>query len=282
MTTRNSILLATVAIRSLLTVRAFDPGKLCWKLSADGKTIEMKDGNPVWIDANGGETTMGGDTITRLNTDAKNLRIRAETAETSLAPFKDIDPAAAKKAIDDMKKIGQGQLIAAGEVDKVKAEITQQFTTQLTEVTNNNKTLQGELDNLRVSNVFANSTFIRENVALPPDIFEAYFKPHLKVKEGKVEVYGKDGNRLFSKQRSGEYAEPEEAFSLLVDQHPQKATILKAPGHSGSGNQGGGGGQGKGRVIQRKDFDALPPHEQAAIAKEMGEGKVTVVDPPKA
>jgi hypothetical protein len=134
------------------------------------------------------------------------------------------------------------------------------------------------LDNLRVSNVFANSTFIRENVALPPDIFEAYFKPSLKVKDGKIEVYDKSGNRLFSKQRSGEYAEPEEAFALLVEQHPQKATILKAPGHSGSGNQGVGGTQGKGRIILRTEFDAMPPMEQAATAKLMGEGKVTVVD----
>lgn len=279
--TKRTMLLATVAIRSLLTVRAFDPGKNTWKLSADGKTIEMKDGNPIWLNANGEETAHAGDTIARLNSEAKTNRERAEAAETKLAPFKDIDPVAAKKAIEDLKKIGQGQLIAAGEVDKVKAEITTQFTAQLTEAQKANQDLQQNLDGLRKSNVFANSNFIREHVALPADMFEAYFSPNLKVKEGKIEAYDKAGNRIMSKAKIGEYADPDEALSILVDAHPQKATILKAPGHSGSGNQGNGGNQGKGRIILRPDFDKMLPHEQSALAREMGEGKVTIVDPPK-
>src|SRR4051812_30105467 len=82
-------------IQSLL-ISAYDPGKNCWKLAADGKTVEMKDGNPIWIDANSGETTLSGDTIARLNGEARDLRVRAETAESNMKAFAGMNPEEAK------------------------------------------------------------------------------------------------------------------------------------------------------------------------------------------
>lgn len=259
-------------------IRAFDPGKAGWKLTEDGKAIELKDGNPVWIDANGGEGVLASDSITRLNGEAKTLRQRAETAEAALVPFKDIDPVAAKKAIDTVKKIGDKQLIDAGDVDKVKAEVAAQFNSQITELTTANQKLSTDYNDLRVNSVFAQSDFIRDNIAVPRDMFEAAFKTNFKITDGKLEVYDKSGNRVMSKAKLGEYAEPEEALSILVDQHPQKATILKANNNSGGGNNGGGGNRPGNRTVNRATFQAMTPAEQAHTAAEAGKGTVTIID----
>lgn len=268
-------LLAT-AVR-FYRVRAFDPGKSGWKLDKDNK-IEMKDGNPIWVDANGGEITMAGDSITRLNGEAKTLRTRAETAEAIAVTFKDIDPVAAKKAIATVANIDAKKLIDAGEVEVLRKQITDQFTQQLAEKDKGIATLTGELDNLRVDNIFAQSQFIRDRIATPPDMFQATFRTNFKIKDGKVEAYDKAGNRIMSATKFGEPADPEEALSILVDHHPQKAMILKAPDASGSGNNGNGGNRGGSRIIKRVDFDKLTPNDQAATALKANAGELTIVD----
>lgn len=267
-----------IASTAMVRIRAFEPGKAGWKLSADGKTVEMKDNNPIWVDANGGEATLSGDTISRLNGEAKALRVRAEAAETTVATFKDIDPVEAKKAIATVKNIDAKKLIDAGEVEKVKAEISAQFTAQMDELKKTNGVLVSDLDNLRINNVFAQSEFIRDSIAVPRDFFESAMRGNFKIKDGKVEAYDKAGNRVMSKSKIGDYAEPEEALQILVDQHPQKATIMKASNHSGGGNGGGGGNRGGTRVIKRADFDKLPPNQAAATAAEVRAGTVSLVD----
>lgn len=258
--------------------RVFDPGKAGWKMDANGH-IELKDGNPIWLDANGGEAVLAGDTIARLNGEARDLRKRAETAETALTPFKGIDPEAAKKAIDLVKNIDAKKLIDAGEVDKVRAEISGQFTAQLTEKDKAIADLNDNLNGLRIDNIFNQSPFIRENIAVPPDMFQATFRKNFKIgADGKPEAYGRDGNRIMSKKNIGEYADPDEAIALMVDQHPQKDTILKAPGHSGTNNNGGGGGRANQRVVKRVDFDKMVPSEQANLAAKAATGEVSIVD----
>lgn len=274
MNTRYS-LFATAA--HFIRIRAFEPGKAGWKLDKDGK-IEMKDGNPIWVDVNGGEQTLDGGTIARLNGDARTLRLRAETAEATLVPFKDIDPVQAKKALTTIANIDAKKLIDAGEVEKVKEEISKQFTQQLVEKDTAIKTLSGDLDNLRVDNIFAQSPFIRERVATPPDMFQATFRNNFKIKDGKPEAYDKAGNRIMSKTKFGEPADPDEALEILVDHHPQKAMILKASDHSGSGNNGTGGNRHGQRVIKRAEFDKLTPGEQAMTADKANKGELSIVD----
>lgn len=276
----NSIAGNSLAVHmGALRVSAFDTGKAGWKMNADGTAIEMKDGNPIWVDANGGESVLGGDTITRLNGEAKTLRLAKEAAEASLVPFKDIDPVAAKKAIELTKNIDQKKLIEAGDVDKVKAEIAAQYTSQVTTLTEANAKLSNDYNNLRVGGVFAQSDFIRDGIAVPRDMFEATFRPNFKVGDGGIlEAYSKDGNRVMSRARLGEYAEPEEALQILVDQHPQKATILRANANSGGGGGGGGGNRPGVRTINRATFAALPAHEQAHMAGEQSKGTVVIVD----
>lgn len=248
-----------------------------WKIDADGK-IEMKDGNPVWVDANGGESVMNGDTITRLNGEAAKLRKRAEDAETVVTKFKDLDPDAARKAIDMVSKIDAKTLIDAGKVDEVKAEITKQYEMKLGEKDNALKTLQSQFDNERVNNIFAGSDFIRDRVAMPREFFEAAFRSNFKIEDGKAAVYDKAGNRVMSKKNIGEYADPSEALELLVENHPQRDMILKANDQNGTGSGGGGGTRGRGASMKRSEFDTLGPMQQAEAAQKMGKGELTITD----
>lgn len=275
---KKSHLLTTTAI-CLLAVMAFDNTvKAGWKLDADGK-IEMKDGNPIYINTAGQDMTVGADKISQLNAESKGHRERAEAAEQKLKAFDGIDVVAAKKAIETVSKLDAKTLIDAGEVDKVKDDIKNSFTTQLNEKDKVNSDLQSKYDNLLINGVFSNSQFVRDSIAVPQDMFEASFRNNFKIgKDGAVEAYDKAGNRIMSREKIGENATPEEALKIIVESHPQKDTILKASGASGSGSQGNGGGNGGSRTIKRSEFDKMTPVKQAETSQAMAKGEMKIVD----
>lgn len=248
-----------------------------WKLDADGK-IEMKDGNPIWIDANGGEGVLNGDTINRLNGEAKKLRERAEAAENNLKSFDGLDPSKAREAIDKLKDIDTSKLIDSGKLDAAKEEIRKEYEVKLSEERKAREKVEAAYDGERVNNLFAGSDFIKDRIAVPRDMFEATFRQNFKIEDGKIVAYGRDGNRIMSKKNIGDYADASEALELLVEMHPQKDTILRADVGNGSGSNGGSGGRGTGRVLKRADFDKMEPMAKAEAAAKMGKGEIQIVD----
>lgn len=271
-----TLLLANTAL-AILHATAFEPGEPGWKLDADGK-IELKDGNPIYLDASGREMTVDGNTISRLNGEAKQHREAKEAAETKLKAFGDLDPEAARKALDTLKNIDAKKLIDAGEVDKVRDSVKAEFTTQLQEKDKALEEINSKYNNLQISNIFANSEFVRDRVAVPTDMFEASFRNNFKIEDGKVTAYDKAGNRIMSKKTVGEYADPSEALELLVEAHPQRDVILKANDSNGSGNDGRGGTQGGGRRIKRSEYDKMSPQDQYATSMKAGKGELQIVD----
>lgn len=269
-----------LACTSLTIVAAFEnePG---WKMDGDKLAVDDS-GDPIYIDSDGKEASVKHDAIGKRNREAQQHRERAEKAEGELAKYRVngalIDPIEATKAIETVKKIDAKQLIDAGEVDKVRDEIKGEFTTQLTEKDNALAERDKLIDSMRIDGVFKSSEFINAQVAMPRDFFEAAMRDRFKVEDGKVVAYDRSGNRLMSKKNAGEYADTEEALQLLVDQHPQKDTILKAPDAGGSGNNGGGGNRGRGRVMRRADFDQLDPGSKAAAAQQAAKGELTIAD----
>jgi hypothetical protein len=268
-----------VALLSTTAARAFETGKPGWKMDGDKLALDGN-GNPIYVKADGTEQSVQGDTISNLNAEAKTHRTAKETAETALAKYKDesgklIDPEIAVKAVKTVAGLDAKTLIDAGEVDRVKETIRNEFTGQLTEAQRAIEERDNRINGMMVDGVFKGSEFIAERVAMPRDFFEAAMRSNFKVEEGKVAAYDRSGNRLMSKKNVGEYADPNEALELLVEMHPQKDTILKAPAAGGSGNGGGGGNRGRGATMRRSDFEALPPGEQAAVATK---GEVQIVD----
>ena len=268
-------LINTIGFLALLG--AYDNGAPGWKLDSDGHMV-LKDGNPVYVDVNGREQTVGGDTISNLRKEAQTNRERAESAETKLKVFDGLDPEIARKAVETVGKIDAKKLIDAGEVDKVRDQIKTEFTKQIEEKDKGMQSLQSRIDNMLVDGIFSNSNFVRENIAVPSDMFQSYFRNNFKVEDGKITAYGKDGNRLLSKAKAGEYADAEEALQILVESHPQKDVILKANLGTGTGSSGGGGSRGTGRVIKRGEFDKLGPVQKAEISKKVSAGEMTLTD----
>lgn len=262
-----------------------------FKFNADG-SIATQEVNgqklPVFVHPDGKELPFDGDgtlsTISRLNGEAKGHRERAETAEGKLKAFDGIsDPAAAIKALSTVKNLDDKKLVDAGEIEKVKSEVSKALEQQYAPYKTKAETMESQLNNLLIGSVFKGSKFVATkfaaaDAAAASEIAGALFGNRFKVEDGKVVGYDAQGNKLYSRARPGELADPDEAIELIVDAYPHKASILKGSGASGSGAAGSNPGAGGKKSYTRAQFDALDPTAQAAAAREANEGKAVITD----
>lgn len=208
------------------------------KLDAQGHVV-VQDGKPVYVTDDGQEVAFDAvettAAIKRLNGEAKGHRERAEAAEKALKAFEGIDPEAAAKALDAVTKLDQKKLIDAGEVDKVRAEITKNWESKLSEAEKAKQALEQQLHNELIGGNFARSKVIAEKLAIPADLVQAAFGSAFKVENGRVVAYDKNGQAIYSKANPSEPAGFDEALLSLVDAYPNKEHILKGSGASGSG-----------------------------------------------
>lgn len=215
------------------------------KLDENGNAV-LQDGKPVYVHDDGKEVAFDAPgtvaTITRLNSEAKGHRERAENAEKAVKAFEGIDdPAAAKKALATVANLDAKTLVDAGEIEKVKAEISKAFQLQLDEVTGKAQTFEQQLYAEKIGGSFSRSKFIADKLAVPADMVQATFGQNLKVEDGKVVAYDAQGQKIFSRARPGELADFDEAIETLVSQYPHRDHILKSSGANGGGAQNGGG-----------------------------------------
>lgn len=233
------------------------------KLDAEGHAV-LSEGKPVYVHDDGKEVAFDYSatlqTISRLNGEAKSHRERAETLEGKVKAFEGIeDPAAAKKALDTVKNLDHKKLVDAGEIEKVKEEVTKALKTQYEPVVAEVETLRGQLSAEKIGNAFANSKFIAEQIAIPRDMLRATFGNNFKIEDGRIIAYGQDGSKVYSRARPGEVADFEEAIESIVGAYAFKDQILKAPNASGDGKQKDKGSAGGAKTIRRGEFDALDP-----------------------
>lgn len=236
----------------------------------DAGNAVLSDGKPVYVHDDGKEVPFDAaatvQTISRLNAEAKSHRERAEAAEKSLKSFEGIaDPSAAIKALETVANLDHKKLVDAGEVEKVKAEISKAFETKLSEAMGKVQTLEQQLYSEKIGGNFSRSKLIAEKLAIPADLVQARFGQAFKVEDGKIVAYDNTGNKIFSRSRPGELAEFDEALESLIENYPHKDSILKGSGASGSGAAGGSSSNGK-----NVDLSHLSPVERLAKAREMG------------
>lgn len=215
------------------------------KLDENGNAV-LQDGKPVYVHDDGKEVPFDAHgtvaTITRLNSEARGHRERAENAEKAVKAFEGIeDPAAAKKALATVANLDAKTLVDAGEIEKVKAEISKAFQLQLDEVTGKAQTFEQQLYAEKIGGSFSRSKFIADKLAVPADMVQATFGQNLKVEDGKVVAYDAQGQKIFSRARPGELADFDEAIETLVSQYPHRDHILKSSGANGGGAPNGGG-----------------------------------------
>ncbi len=258
-------------------VRAFNNNGGTWKKDADGHLVIGADGNPVLVDASGAEKTIEPGHISRLNGESRGFRERAERAEGSLKAFEGLDPAKAREALDTVGKLDLKKLVDAGEIDKVKEQISAGFTQQIQERDAKLKDAQGTIDNMRMSNAFRSSKFVSEQIAVPINMFEATFRPFFETKDGAFIAKDRNGNPIYSTNDPGRFADFDEAIQRLVETDPHKDMIIKAKGHGGTGSDPKGNVIG--RKVTRADFEAADPGTQAKYGEAMAKGELTIVDP---
>lgn len=257
----------------MMKIKTIEVNGTTYAVLSNGKPVFVKDDNTeIEFDAPGTVAT-----ISRLNSEAKGNRERAEKAETSLKTFEGItDPTAALEALDKVGKIRDKKLLEAGEVDRVRGEAVKAVEDKYAPIMKERDTLKGALASEKIGGVFSRSKVL-EKVIVPADMLQAVFGQNFKLEGDQVNAYDKAGNRILSPGRPGEYATPDEALEVLIDQYPYKNNILKSTGAHGSG-AGGGGSQGGKRSVTRAQFEALGPMEQAATAAEASAGKTVIVD----
>ncbi|NBB11814.1 hypothetical protein GVN17_19630 [Pseudomonas sp. SLFW] len=253
------------------------------KIDDQGHAV-LQDGKPVYVHEDGKEVAFDAAgtvaTISRLNGEAKAHRERAETAEKTVKAFEGIeDPAAAREALKTIANLDAKKLVDAGEIEKVKGEISKAFQAQLDEANGKVQTFEKQLYDEKIGGSFARSKVIAEKLAIPADMVQARFGSAFKIEDGKPVAYDSNGNKIFSRARPGELADFDEAIETLVEQYPYKDHILKSSGGNGGGAPSGGGKPNPGgKTYTREQFSALSPAEQANVGKQVASGAVTVTD----
>ena len=243
------------------------------KLNADGSAV-VQDGKPVYIKDDGTEVAFDAPgtlaTISRLNGESKTNREAREAAETRLAAFKDIaDPAAALKAMALAQNLDDKKLIDAGDVERLKSEITKGYETKLSVTAKERDDAIAAHRHAVIGMAFDQSAFIKEKVAIPAAFMREAFLKNFAMKEGKIVAVDSQGQPIFSNANPGEVAGFEEAIASMVNSHADKASILK-------GNTNGGGGArtaqttgGGAKVMTRAEFDAVKqPGEKSRLMSE--------------
>jgi hypothetical protein len=256
-------------------------------IEKDGATYaEVKDGKPVFIHDDGKEVPFDAEQslnkIRELNAEAKGHREAKETAETKLKAYEGIDdPAAAIAAIQKLKDVDDGKLVAAGKVEEIRAAANKaaedriaaaqkKMTDDLAVEKERATTLERQLYDEKIGGSFARSNFVTEKLVLPPDIAKEYFGKHFKVEEGKIIAYDSAGNRIISRAKPGDNADFDEAIEQLVDAYPHKNAIMRGQGGGTGGRAGaGGGGQHGSKTLTRAEFETLNAVDKSA---KMAEG----------
>ncbi len=253
------------------------------KLKLDDKgAVVLQDGKPVYVLDDGrevahdaGETVA---TIKRLNGEAQAHRVAKEAAETKLKAFDGIDDGElARKALETVRNIKDGELVQAGKVQEIKdaaaasakqavADATRAAEAREKALAETNEKLTGDLNNHIIGGSFASSKFIADKLAIPADIAQKVFGDRFKVDSGKLVPMDQAGNPIFSATRHGEHADFEEALQVMVGQYANKDMILKGSGASGGGASQSNGSGGK-KEISRSQFDSMSPTDRAANIK---------------
>ena len=215
------------------------------KLDENGNVVVV-DGKPVYVHDDGKEVPFDAPSamqkISQLNGEAKSHRERAEAAEKLANAFEGLDAEAARKAIDTVKNYDDKKLVDAGEVEKLKAEMSRTHTEQLAKERAEKDAIQNQLYNEVIGGNFARSKTVQDKLNIPADVAQSFFGKHFSIKDGKSVANDANGNPIYSRVRAGEFADFDEAMETLIDSYPHKDRIIKASGSTGGGATGGAGG----------------------------------------
>jgi len=248
------------------------------KINEDGYA-EVKDGKPVYISTDGNEHTFDApamrESFDKLNGKLVAAEKERDDVRKNLERFGDVDPEKANEAIKTLKNLEDKKLVDAGEVDRIKQEVAQQYQKQLDETKSETQKLQQQYASEKISSAFGASKFVQDRLAIPPDMAQAAFGRHFEFNEGRITPKDANGNLIYSESNPGDVATFDEALERVVSQYPHRDKILRGTGNRGSGSEGVDGDTGA-RIVSRKHFESLSAGKQQEMARAASEGKVQI------
>lgn len=250
------------------------------KLKLDSNSnVVVQDGKPVYVYDDGREVAFDATAtvskITALNGEAKAHREAKESAEAKLKSYDGIDDAeAARKALETVKNIKDGELLTAGKVEEIKTaakraaeeQVAAANKTHVEELTRTKSQLEKittELYSEKIGGSFNRSKFISEKSAIPADLVQAKFGSAFKIEDGKIVAYDNSGTKIYSRSRPGELADFDEALETLIDHYPHKDQILKGSVAAGGGAANNGSGAGGKKQLKLAELNAMNPKDRA-------------------
>ena len=247
------------------------------KLDENGNVV-VEDGKPVYVHDDGKEVafdavyTLG--TITRLNKEAQTNREEAKQFKEKLALFGDLDPTSAKDALNKLKNLDDKKLVDAGEIEKLKAELSQSYKDsyepQINEWKAKAEQATAALQNELIGGGFARSQFIKDKISVPADMLQATFGNNFKIEDGKTVAYDTNGQKIYSRSNPSELAGFDEALETLVGGYQYKDSILKGNQSQGGGYSGGQQNKAGQKSMPREQFEKLTPAEKSGFIREKG------------
>lgn len=230
------------------------------KLKVDANGVpEVKDGFPVWVMPDGSEVAYDvpklHQTIGALRDEAKTHRLEKEDAIKKLTTFGDIDPEAARKALQFAQTMEGKKAMDDESIKQLITNAVKPLQEQLAEKEKVLSEKEGSIYKLTVGNKFATSEFLQKNTLLTPDAAELLFGKHFKVEGDKIIPQDANGNPIYSRKNPVEMAGFDEALSVIYEGYDYREQYRKGSGASGAGTKGTNGSGGyTGSIRSRADF----------------------------
>ena len=184
----------------------------------------------------------------------------------------------ANDAFQKIEGLSKGELKTVDEIERIKKQLAKDLTNNFTkkeeeykktleEITQKNQDYTSKIYQLMVSDKFNSSKFIAEKMNRSPRETRKLFGDNFKVEKtenGDLRVFGyMNGEKINSIEKPGEYAGFEESLKILIENDPDKDSMLKGSGKGGTG----GGGVGTNNTLLAQYNEAIKNNDMVtAIA----------------
>jgi len=269
-------------------------GAMPWKRDENDQIVELG-GNPVIVYPDGKEAPFDGDaTITAINKangEATERRHQLKDLNTALAPLKDagveFSPdkilefvSGAVKNSEIVQNFDDKDFVAANKVkeitDKAIANVEQSYKKKINdqEILFTNKEADylkkyDQMDKmgrkLLIESEFKSSEFLKKQIPnVPWDFFYNTYEKNFSVEhdnngKANVKAQREDGTDVISLSKPGQFADPQEAIEILINEHPRRDSFM-------SGFQNGGAGSSQSQGGSTKFLKTVKADDRAAMS----------------
>lgn len=177
----------------------------------------------------------------------KKLNDQLEQASAQLKKFDGLDAEQIRAMLAEAEERKTKELEAKGQWDALRKQLVDQHTAAVSAKENELKALrdgaaalQSQIAELTVGTSFANSSYIKEKLAVPPSKARAVYGAHFEFNGSEVVAYDKPkgaANRTVLVDAKGDALSFEAAIERLVMNDPDRDYMLKGALKTGAGSR---------------------------------------------